>query len=120
MAILHMHGKSSNPQAPHYARFIIEMTALGNEVYAPLMPWSARRYQGMVDDGLESIARIIDSIPAERVVVTGQSMGGMAALQYASGKVSSKVIGVVSILSGGHGDVMYRHTDVIDKWIQGL
>jgi pimeloyl-ACP methyl ester carboxylesterase len=100
VAILHMHGKSATPDAPHNARFIQEMRQLGYPVYALLMPWAGERYQGSVQDGLNSLARLIEQVPAERVLITGHSMGGMAALQYAASTTNPKVLGAVSIAPG--------------------
>ena len=99
-AILYMHGKSASLASHHNARFIAEMSVLGYDVYAPIMPWSSEKYEGTLDDSHQIIHRTIETMPADRIVVAGHSMGGIVVLQYGSGDVDPKVIGLISIAPG--------------------
>lgn len=99
--IVYLHGKNATPQSNHNARFISSMVDLGYEVVAPLMPWTpATNYSGSLQDGYTAIDEAIARARTDRIVLVGHSMGGITMFQYGAGKVSEKVVGLISIAPG--------------------
>ncbi|MDH5182826.1 MAG: alpha/beta hydrolase [Gammaproteobacteria bacterium] len=100
IGIVFLHGKRGNPGLHHNDQFIAKIRAQGYSVIAPVMPWSELNYKGTRTQGMEIIDSAIEQLGASKVVVIGHSMGGMAILQYGSGKVSPKVVGLISVAPG--------------------
>ncbi|MDH5360692.1 MAG: alpha/beta hydrolase [Gammaproteobacteria bacterium] len=114
VGIVFLHGKRGNPGLHHNDLFIARIRAQGYPVIAPVMPWSERNYKGTRTQGMEIIDRAIEQLGTDKVVVIGHSMGGMAVLQYGSGRVSPRVVGLISVAPGhdpNNADKLRRATE---------
>jgi len=100
IGIVLLHGKQGNPDVHHNSELRTQLVKRGFATISPVMPWSAKKYQGARQQGQEIITEAVKALNKDKVVIIGHSMGAMAALQYGTGDMPSQVVGIVSVAPG--------------------
>lgn len=120
IGVVVLHGKQGTGGDRTTAPFLRALTNAGYAVQAPTMCWSGSRIYDMAfPDCLREIDTAVAALRAagaRRIVVAGQSLGGLAALVY--GAQHPELAGVVGLAPAGQPAALVRNRQVAQSLAQ--